>query len=407
MSLTRKRAIWIALESGGYGVDPSTDGSGYKSVPAFGPIPMVVDLKSPLATEYATGRQYPTAPIAGPDGWSLDGIEIPLVGLATAAGDGVNASTVTDDWLDLILTHILGTQRTTPGEGVASSTSSTLTLDTDSATIQDLVPVFEAALPSSSSVRTQWALITVDNADGSYSVAPNWTANPTTAAIAYGAKIYNGNDAGGYTLSVVIQDDDVYYLLSGGRISSFGFSSEMTPTGVIVKARMSLMGDTKTEQTSTKTALPAWLAAPATTPIKGLLSPVFFGGTQYQTRRIDFDLGLATETNASTAATNGRAGMQNVTMRPSLTIEPLRTDAIQNLRRNATQGRVLVQLGSGVVSGSPAVLNGMAVSFSEGSVIEAADSGDGIARKTVTIQATDPIYFSGSTIDKYVQVARA
>lgn len=403
MAITRKTSLWVAAESS-YGADPSANGSGYKTVPVLGPCPRPTDGKATLATEYSTGRQWPTAPIAGPDGWTLDGVETPLIGLLTAAGDGVNASTKADDWLDVLLTHIFGTQYTTTGEGLAGGSSgSSLVCDTDAFTIQDLLPIWESALPSSGAARSQWELVTVDNGDGTYTVAPAFTADPTTAAVAYGAKIYRPSDAGGNSLALVVQDDDIYYTLLGARVTAFSIVGEL---GGIVRSRLSFAGDSKTEEAATKTALPARLAAPALTPVKTVLSPVWFNGTQYATRRFEIDFGLETAMVGSTAATHGRANWQNVSMRPRLTFEPLRTDALQNLRRNATAGRALVQLGSGAFASS--ILNSLAVAFSEGVATEVTDTDDqGVARKSVIVSMTDPVYFSGSTLSQVVQLARA
>jgi len=410
MALTRKTAGWVAAEST-YGTDPSSGGSGYKAIPALGPFPRAVDMKAPLATEYSTGYQYPTAPIAGRDGWMFEGAEVPLIGMATAAGDGLAASSVSDDWADILLQSIFGTQYTTTGEGVASTGNTNLTLDSPyggPVAVQDLIPVFEAALPSSSAVRSQWALATVDNTGGSYTIAPQWTSNPTTAAVAYGSKIYRPNDAGGSTLAFCLLDDDLVYRCLGGRITSASIVGEI---GQITRLRFSAMGDTKTEDASAKTALPVGLAAPVTTPIKTLLSPLWFNGTQYATRRFELNFNLAVAEVGSSAATNGRATIQSVTMRPTLTVEFLRTDAIQNFRRNATSGRVLLQLGSGVVSGG--ILNGMCAHFEEANAREISNiDADGVARHQVVFEATDRVAFSGTTISnvvraQYFQLARA
>ena len=399
MALSKKTALWIAAEST-YGTDPDSDGSDYKFVPAL-VVPRPVDEKRVLATDYATGRQYATAPISGADGWSLPGLEIPLIGLLTAADDGSPASGVADDWLDIFLESIFGNQDTTAGEGVASTSNTNLTVDSAAYAIQDLIPVYESGLPSTGRTRSQWALATVDNTGGSYTVAPQWASNPTGAAVAYGAKIYRPTDEGGSSLALAVEDDDLIYTCLGGRINAFSIVGEL---GQILRARMSISGDTKTE--GGKASKPARLAAPAITPVKALLSPLWFNGTAYETSRFEFDLGLETAEIGSTAATNGRADSQLVTMRPRLTVSLLRTDALNNLKRNQTTGRVLLQLGAGVLSGG--VLNTLCVHMEEATAREVTNVDElGIARQQIVFEASDKVYFSGTTLAQFVQFARA
>ena len=54
---TRKSTTWIALESGGPGVDPSADGSGYVHVPTMGTGADFIDDETELLdTNFEIGR---------------------------------------------------------------------------------------------------------------------------------------------------------------------------------------------------------------------------------------------------------------------------------------------------------------------------------------------------------------
>src|SRR3990167_1491320 len=96
---TKKRAVWVNTESTyGTDADANADGAEYTWIPAF-TISDLKDGKEPLETNYATGRPWKTAPIAGPDGWEFT-ITTPVIGMASVAADTAAASTVSDDWLD-------------------------------------------------------------------------------------------------------------------------------------------------------------------------------------------------------------------------------------------------------------------------------------------------------------------
>lgn len=377
MSNTRKRSLFIAVEST-YGVDPSANGSGYVAVPAM-PVGDPLDELEQLPTNYQTGRMHDTAPVPGADGGSLT-FTVPLIGLSTAAGDA--GSPPADDWLDLILTHIFGTQTAVDGEGVGSgSTTTNLVLDADAFDAGQLV-VYNVG-----SGATQIRRITADATDGTYTVAPAMSPAALTAGVAYGYNQYRFNDSGGgATLSVVVVDDDVgAYLLTGGRITSCVISGDAKQ---LYQMAITMRFDARNEDASAKTALPAALTAPAITPLKALLSPLEFNGTYYPTAGFSLDLGIEAEQVMSTAAANGRADDIVLRLAPSITVRPLRTDALAELRRLVTTGPLSFQLGGGVLSG--AVLNVMGGSFGNAYVEQAAQLDDaGIARQTVVIRAID------------------
>lgn len=400
MPRSRRRALWIDEETGGYAVDPSTDGSGYLAVPALelGDLTMGPEL---LETNYFTGRLHNTAPIAGADRAELT-FRIPLIGLASAAGDGVTPGS--DDWLDVILTHIFGRvtdggQTVHDGEGLAvGSTTSSLVLDATVTGLDDndLVAVYDSTL--SATPRTQWSRVSDDASEPTYSVSPNFDTAPTTAGVAYGTKLYRQVLGGGRTIAAVYQDDTVgTYELLGGRVTSFVISGT---AGQLATAEVTMRFDSATENASGKSALPAQ-ASPASTPIRMMTSPLWFNGSKMASAAVTIDLGIEAAIIAATSGSQGRADDESIRLVPTVTVQPLRTDANRLLRNNVTTGELLVQLGSGVLASSQ--LNTMA--FNLGSVhaneVSFLDA-EGVSRQEIQFMAID----DGAT-GFHAQLARA
>lgn len=388
MARTRKTALWAAPQTGGYDTDPSANGAGYKSVPAD-VVPELTDKKQPIETTYQTGDNWDSELEEGPDGWELSGVETPLIGLATAAGDGTDASTVAADWLDDLLAHIMGgVVATTEGEGVASVASATgVTLDTDVLSQYDLVPFFESGVPVLP--RSQWQLVTADPADASYTIAPGLadfaTAPLTGAGIVYGMKRYTFDDDGGYPMAFVYQRDSVYYTLLGGRCTSAQI--RIPAGGGRVKLVTSWRGNKKTRET--KGSLPAAAVAPAITPIRGVLSPVWFNGTKYGSAEITIDLGIQATEIQGTEGTEGRVGDEHAFQKPMVTIRPQFATALEDLQRTPTKGRVLVQIGGGVLTGG--VLNTCAFHLdqAQAKVVTMQDDNN-VRRQEIQLMASNP-----------------
>lgn len=399
MARTKKRALWLRTEAA-YGNDPDADGSDYRWVPTRD-LGLLVDLKNPLETNYFTGRNFDTAPIPGPDGWSFD-CKIPLWGLAAAAGDGISVGT--DDVLDEILLHIFGTQANVVGEGVAAaSTTTSLILDTSTGSLQDLVPIWEAGIPTgpNGGPRTQWAKKIVAAGAPTYTIAPTLTTAPTTAAVAYGVKHYRPDDDGGATLAFVYRKDDVDYTLLGGRCTKAIITWE---SGKEFFLELSFRGDSKTAEA--KGSLPLVSAAPPSSVLRATSSPLWINNTVYKIQKGSLDLGVVAAELGATSGANGRGGDESVVMKPVLTVNPQSTDALENIKRDVTTGRVLLQIGAGVLSGG--VLGTMAYEMEQFSMMAAPDEDEnGRIRKSVSLKATDPVIFSGSTLAHVFQLARA
>lgn len=351
----RKAATFIALETGGPGVDPSADGSGYVHLPTMGDgSDYLQDETELLETDYEIGRNEPSAPIAGGQGWAYK-CRVPLLGLAAAAGDGVTPGA--NDWLDLLLLHIFGTQVVRDGEGVGSgSTTTTIVADTDVYSVEDLLPIYETGVPAAGP-RTQWGHVESDAGTGSYGILPAVTTAPTTAGVVFGHKLYypDADHRGGDTISLVRREDDGLYLGGMGRIVAAKF---------VAPARKGAYLDLSFKGTGYASTTKASLPVPTPivqTQLRGLLSPVNFNGTSYATDSVEIDLGIQAAPLETTDTADGVSNQEQMALRPKAMFSPLYTNALNDLRRNVTQGRALFQVGAGVLSGG--VLGTLAVYF--------------------------------------------
>lgn len=379
----RVRALYLAAQTGGWDADPSNSGAGYTAIrtPSEFAAPNVgVAL---LETSEATGRDRPTAGEVGPDSCELT-FETPLLGLATAAGDGVAPSGTSA--LSLIMGNAFGAPQSVSGEGVsAGSSASTVALDTNSLSAGQLVCVQGSG---TNSARAQWRRVT--GATSPYTVAPaDWVATPADADVAYGSFQWF-DQAQGDLLSAVVEmqtgsGSTVRWLLLNGRVSAL--SAELT-SGTRGKLTCTIRFDSKTDDTSDKVSLPA-IAVASTPAIQGVLSPLWWGTSRIETRSIRVDWRVRAEDYDSTEGTNGRLGIELVQADPIVTIEPRYAPSVweTDLRAGTTR-ELLVQFGSGVVSGG--VLNSLALSFPKGQVRPTRVLADGQQlRESVEIEARD------------------
>lgn len=391
MARGRKKTIYICTEgaAANYAVEPSANGSLYSWVPCIG-VGDFSDDRELIPTNYFTGRNFMTAAVVGADACSIT-FTTPLIGLSTAAGDG--GSPPADDWLDILLEHCF-LQANVVGEGLAAgSASGTMVLDTDLAglTQEDARAVFETNVPSATRARSQWAIIDTDNATATYDVSPDWTSTPTTAAIMYGGNVYsyNTNDVGGQSLAVVLVEDDVQRTMLGGRCTSLKLSA---PKNQLVSLEWSFAFDQYS--VTAKGSLPTAGVGPVITPIRSVLNPAFFGASGSMSnlghvQNIDIDWGFNCAPLDSVNGTpNGRADYQLIALDPKVTVNPPRTSASYDLMRNGTLGRLLVQLGRGLLSGG--VLNTCAFTASQAQALKVSVADDqGHLRNAIEFQCQD------------------
>ncbi len=400
MARTRKKILYVQTETT-YSTDPDATGAAHTYVPAY-EIGEIQDTLELLENDHFTGRAHgAVAPEPGADGWSLE-ITVPPKGLLSAAGDTTDASTVSDDYYDIFLDHFTSTGTTTVGSVLTTVTDGTdVTATVDVHARQELCAIYEADLPSATAERTQWAFVEHDFGTGRYTIGPTITT-PTTAAIAYGTKQHTVSDSPGVGLTFVVVQDDVEYTLTGGRCTSSSIS--MDSPGQVWKHKMSFSGDTKTLTTKGAT-----LPQPGTTahpPLKGMLSPMWFGTTNLAVSSIEIDFGISSAVQGSTAAVNGRAGYESIALNPTVTVTPLFSNTYTNWKRAATTGAILIQMGSGALSGG--VLNTMAIGFHEAVAVEAnATDENGRVRQSIQFRVTDEVDDTSSIMSRFMSIARA
>lgn len=390
MARTRRKALWIGPETG-YDAGPS-GGSTMLYLPALS-IGQVKDTQAILPTDYFTNRNWPTAPEVGAESWALD-FELPLSGLATNAGVG---APIADDGYDVLFSHAFGLQTNVTGLNIASTTANTVTWDASASSMNDLFPIFDASITVTGGNRTQWQFFTTSGNNH----VPSFVTNPTATAIGYSHKNYRFDDDGGTSAVLVLRQDDIDYALTGGRVTAMSITAEV---GQIARLKVSMAGTTKLEQgngggANLTPATPIYSGMPTpvqfTRFLKTLLSPVWFDGTRYATRKIEVDFGITSAPLESTEAAQGRAGFEFIGAKPTIMIEPLYADSFNTIKSTPTRGRMLLQFGAGLVSGG--MLNSCAIHCDEAQLIEADPSDDqGRVRQALKFQVSDPVINSGT-----------
>lgn len=380
MTLSRVRSLWVASATD-LETDPSANGSGYSAVPCSS-LGDLTDGKAPIETEHFLGDNLPSPLLPGADGGTFE-FGVDLEGLSTDASDGETPAA--NDYLDIILTHVFGSgsQTVINGEGIASTTNSSVTFDAAVTGVAAgvILPVYEAGVPAAGA-RTQWGLVT-GGTTTTPNVAPNWTSNPTGAAIGYGSKQYRYQVADGNPLAFVYRDAALGTYRLMGWITSWRIEMQINRP---VRATFGVQFDTRTEEASTKTSLPAQ-AAPANSAIIGLASPVWFAGTRYGSASCTIEGGYTATGVQDHGALNGRSGYSRISMMPTVRIEPLRTWAVEQLKRDATSGTLLVQLGRGVLASDKLNTMAFALAGAQASEIAWADA-NGRSRLGVTFRAS-------------------
>lgn len=394
----RRRMLHIMAESS-FATDPDSDGSSYLYVPAEGI--SYEEGTEILTTAYSTGRNYGTEAEVGADGGSIT-FQTPLLGLASAAGAGVNASTITEDWLDVLLSATFGASATTAGVAATGGTTTTFTAATSVGAAQDLEALFTASTPSGAP-RTIWTQLQSITGAGpfTYTVSPTMAAAATSSSVSYGIRRYSDDDDGGATLACVVTDDALVYTYLGGRVSRCRIMANAKQR---VMVEWTIAFDRRSLDTS-KTSLPA-AARLSYTPIKMLRSPVIFNNSAIPTRMLEIDFGLTVSEVQDTSGTNGRGGHELISIAPTVTIEPLRSDSYDALKRALTRGSLVAQLGAGVLESSR--LNTCALHLARCEAREVTITSDnGMTRNRIVFTAVDAVEFSAGVASRFMSFARA
>lgn len=345
MTASRITAVYLAAEST-FGVDPDSDGSDYLPI-RFDGLADPVDATEIEEIGNASGRNEPAELQVTRSGAKLS-LTIPLYGYAAGSGDGDAAPTA--DVLDLLLANVCGTAlQATGGEGVNSgSGASTLVLDASvtGLVVGTLVPVYLGA--SDTPIRTHWRRVGNAASAPTYSVVPDWSSTPTTAAIMYGVRGYgqaNSLQTATVGLAAIVNRGGTLHRLLGGRITSMSF--DLT-AGKVARMSVGLSFDSY-EEGATAASLPAITTYPSA--IIQTLAPCYWGATQVPYKSIKIDMRPKVVEVQSAAGTNGRGGMEVVEIDPMITIDPAWAPSTWNSAFQAgTASELLVQIGGGYTS---------------------------------------------------------
>lgn len=383
-------ALYVAPEST-YGTDPDSDGSDYLACQVIGK-PMVQSDLQVVPSNYATGRNRQQVHLVGRDGATLP-TEHPLISLSAVASDGVAPPTA--DWMDAIVSAALGAATSKSGEGLASgSTGNTdVRLDTDAFDVDELLAVNHAT-------GTEWRPITVDGGGGTYTVSPALETSPNAARDALGYRYWTQTDTPGASCTLYNVVGGNGYRLSGGRPS---LAIEMTAGAEMIKLSAGWRADSQTRES--KASIPS-ISTFSNTPLKAVLSPVYWGSTKIPCKSVKINFNASPTDIHSTAGTNGRASIDNLSANPTIELEPAFSTATEDDFIAGTERSIIIQMGSGILGGGRG--NTWCFYAVKAQVISVQPMDDGnYLRQKVTLAVQDGGIRTGSTPYKGWILARA
>jgi len=325
---SRKRAIHWGQEAQ-YAVDPAS----YLAVPTM-ELGDVSDQRAPIATERFTARTGMTPNIPGPDSATYSAV-LEAIGFASQAGDGQSPPTPRDH-MDLALDGILGIQADFAGITVASHAGTALDLGSDIYDVGDLVALVDAQ------GECRWVAISADAEDGSYTLA--WDPG-ITAVTAIGHRNWKDDEGTDQSSSLftIYQHDLQQYSMPGCRITSCSLSAQPDQ-----QARFALDLKADSFAASSVTGLPEQTGLTSSTPLR--VACVYVNGVEVETSNVEVAFGLDVQDRVATCRETGRSDQLLISAQPQVTIQPVYSDAFNELKRVQTVQSVLVQLGNGARS---------------------------------------------------------
>jgi hypothetical protein len=343
MAYLPKRNVIYARAESTFDTNPSAAGTSFVYLPCE-TLSLIEDSQEILPTNYQTGRGYRTAHEAGALGWGLT-MRLPLFGLLTRAGVGVSASTISDDYLDLILDHIFGAHANTTGVGLSSGTAAAGTIVADSSgfTLQQAIMMAY----SSGLTRASHHQITAVGSAPTYSVVPNVFETITTNWEAPGAHVWQPTLGLATSLAFHFRNDSDWYSLTGGKVTAAKISCEVNKTYML---DLTIRGVTKATESAPGSLVSA--VPPTRARLRHSRAPVHFGTTLLDNAGWELDFGIQAEQVLQSSAAEGRNSDETVTINPVLTLSPMWSSTIEAWRSSATQDELMLGLGSGILASS-------------------------------------------------------
>lgn len=335
---SRTENIFIKAETTFGAEAGSTNGSDMTWVPLAG-TPTLTHQIEILEQPVQTGRTMRNAHITGSDKAEVS-FEVYHHALSGASGHAT--ALAANDAIDLLMLNVFGQVRGVTGSNASAVTSTTVSLA--QGLVQDLLPVHGTS--SLSPARVQWVQ-SLSEALGVQTFSPSLEATPTSPLV-YGRKQYFQDHVSGTqglgSLSMAYRKGSITYTLLGGRVSSMSLDA---PRGGLSKWKVSMIFDSVSDGTATKTSLPTItkLNQPV---LKNVASPVYWKGTKLSNvESIQIDLGIQMKELPAQEGGNGRSDYIIEALDPSITVTTMRPNSLLADFRQAIQGRLLCQIGSG------------------------------------------------------------
>lgn len=379
--LTKTNVAYIAPESTP-NANPDADGSDFVYVPTT-ELSLISDLGEILETNFQTGRGYRTAHEFGAQGWRISA-KIPFWCMSSSAGTSVSASTIDDDFLDVLLNHIFGAHANTSGVGLTSGAAgaSVLVADTSGFSLQQCL----LASFTDAATRGHYAQITATASAPTYSIAPPWKSTITTNWQALGAHVWQPTLSLATSLALFFKQGTQWYSLTGGKVTSAQINCVLNKP---YSLDVTIEGISKS-RVSAPASLPA-AVPPTYARLRHSQAPVYFGSTELDNAGWTFDFGLQTAPIESSGLAEGRAQIETIGFEPKLTIKPFWSSTIEDWKSSATKAQITLGLGSGIQATSRA--NGASL-IVPGMQIVSNDAGDdgGRVKQDLEFALADQIY---------------
>ena len=342
--LVRNRRLYLKAETT-FGVEAgSTNGSDMTFVPvsSIGPLN---DGKELIDAPQQLGHWGNTERLAGADGGSFE-IAFLWTSLSGAAGSNTNPPTA--DAYDLLLQSALGSVTSFSGSNFSSISASSITFSQGAFAVGAIPLIYDDDI-SMTPTRAQPVLLHSASSGAStiYGIESSFQTTPTATDLAYGSRrhsmIGSGSQGTG-TLTISVAQDATIYTFKGCRAVLNSFTCAINSTAEV---KMTIHYDTRTEETSTKTSLPPVRPRPYS-PVQGLTCRAILANTNFAFRNVDIAFNPRVQPIQDQSAANGKSDIGVFGYDPVVKLETLYSNSNLDLKRNATKGRLILQIGSGV-----------------------------------------------------------
>lgn len=336
------------------------------------------------------GENEPTPKLVGGSMAKLS-LTMMLRGLASGAGHGVDANTITADGLDhLFLSFHADSgggdpRTTTEGQTITAGTNATLTSIAASWLRNDLVHVYDAAPSSLAPIHD---VARIAGAASPFNIDPNLSSAPDSgAAVGYGGIMFRKADRPsllGPTLSLVVIRDGIQREFVGMRPSSVKLTGNARGKVVMTVELTGL-----SREITAYATLPNH-SVPAATELQGRHCNIKWGDTVYDLPAWELDFGISQFLVPGTSL-NDEGFSDNIITdwAPVFSFNPVFAQAWEDAFGD--EGTMMLQVGRGTPAGG--IVNVWAFFFERGQIVACPHVDDNkVYRNQVQISANSPEY---------------